>query len=299
MKALGWLPDSLMLRIEYRLKTGYRLNLRHPKRFTQKLQWYKLYYRTPLMTQCSDKFTVRDYVISKGCGHLLNELYAVYDNANDIDFDKLPNSFAMKCSCGSGMNYFVADKSKEDPEYLRKLAAKWLKQDPGYTLGREWSYKNCKPSIIFERLLPRNAENDIPDYKFFCFYGKVYCLYVMVDYVDNHSNGRLAFYDRNFRKLPYYRKDYKKLTEQLQKPVCFEEMLMAAEKLSKDFPHVRVDFYDIGGRAVFGEMTFYNASGFFRFDPDKFDFLLGRQFKLPKPVREKASKTKKSRQSCI
>ena len=104
----------------------------------------------------------------------------------------------------------------------------------------------------------------------------------MVDYVDNHSNGRLAFFDRNFNKLPYYRQDYKPLTGKQEKPACFDEMLKAAEVLSKDFPHVRVDFYDIEGKAVFGEMTFYNASGFFRFEPDEFDFILGEQFKLPK-----------------
>lgn len=285
--ALRWLPDSLMLRIQYRMKTGYRLNLKNPKRYTEKLQWYKLYYRTPLITRCSDKYTVRQFVRSKGLGKYLNELYAVYDRAEDIDFDKLPDSFAMKCSCGSGMNYFVTDKSKEDPEKLRKLAAKWLKDDTGFSVGREWGYKNCRPRILFERLLPRNERNDMPDYKFFCFYGKVYCLYKMVDYVDNHAKGRLAFYDRNFKKLPYYRQDYGHLTEEQEKPACFEEMLKAAEILSSDFPHVRVDFYDIGGRAVFGEMTFYNACGFFRFEPDEFDFILGKQFRLPKPVRPK------------
>ena len=281
-KALRWLPDGLMLRIQYRIKTGYRLNLRNPKRYTEKLQWYKLNYRTPLLTRCSDKYTVRGYVRSKGYGKLLNKIYAVYNSADDIDFDKLPDSFAMKCSCGSGMNYFVTDKKKENLDNLKRMAAGWLKQDTGYIIGREWGYKNCRPRIIFERLLPRNAEGDLPDYKFFCFYGKVYCLYKMVDYVDNHSNGRLAFFDRNFNKLPYYRQDYKPLTGKQEKPACFDEMLKAAEVLSKDFPHVRVDFYDIEGKAVFGEMTFYNASGFFRFEPDEFDFILGEQFKLPK-----------------
>lgn len=123
LRALIWLPDSLMLRIEYRIKTGYRLNLANPRRYTEKLQWYKLNYRTPLMTRCSDKYTVREYVKSKGYGMYLNELYAVYDSADDIDFDRLPDSFAMKCSVGSGMNYFVTDKRKEDLNNLRKMAA--------------------------------------------------------------------------------------------------------------------------------------------------------------------------------
>lgn len=286
IKALKWLPDSFIIRIEYKVKTGNSLNLKKPKRYTEKLQWYKLNYRTALMTLCSDKYTVREYVKSKGYEKYLNELYAVYNSADEIDFEKLPNSFALKCSTGSGMNYFVADKSKEDLAALRRMVEKWLKQDNGYLLGREWGYKNCKPKILVERLLPRDASNDLPDYKFFCFYGKVFCLYVMTDYVDDHSKGKLAFYDRNFRKLPYHRMEYKPLTKKLNKPACFDEMLAVAEALSKDFPHVRVDLYDINGKPVFGEMTFYTASGFFRFEPDEFDFIMGRVFRLPKPVCE-------------
>jgi hypothetical protein len=108
----------------------------------------------------------------------------------------------------------------------------------------------------------------------------------MIDYTDNHDNGKLGFFDRDFNQLPYYRLDFKPITEPIHKPTCFDEMVATAEALAKDFPHVRVDFYDVNGQVVFGELTFYNASGYTKFTPDEFDFIMGEQFKLPPVTRE-------------
>ena len=285
LKALRMVPDKPMIRLQYKIKTGNSLSLSNPKRYTEKIQWYKLNYRTREMTVCSDKYTVRKYLEDRGYGSILNPLYAVYENPDDIDFDALPNRFALKCSTGSGLNYFVYDKKKEDYSRLRSMMHEWFKDD-SYAYGREWCYKDCRPRILVERLIPRNDKNDLPDYKFFCFQGRVFCLYTMIDYTDNHENGKLGFFDREFNQMPYFRLDFKPITESVHKPDCFDEMVRIAEDLAKDFPHVRVDFYDVNGKVVFGELTFYNACGYTKFKPDEFDYIMGEQFILPAPVRE-------------
>jgi hypothetical protein len=284
LNSLKFIPDKYMLQIEYYLKTGNFLNLKKPKRYTEKIQWYKLYYRDPLMKCCADKYLVRNYIKSKGYESILNELYAVYDSAEDIKFDMLPNSFAIKCSVGGGLNYFVQDKSIENINGIKKMVNKWLSHEYnlyGYLYGREWCYKDQPPKILIEKLLPKNDSNDIPDYKFFCFNGKVFCLYTMIDYSDDHAKGKLGFFDRNFKQLPVYRLDFAPIREAIEPPECFSSMLTIAEDLAKDFPHVRVDFYNVHGKVVFGELTFYNASGFTKFSIDKFDYIMGDQFILP------------------
>jgi len=285
LRMMRKIPDAPMIRLQYRIKTGNRLNLKNPKRYTEKLQWYKLNYRTALMTRCSDKYTVRSYIEEKGFGQMLNPIYAVYEAPEDIQWESLPDSFALKCSQGSGLNYFVMNKAEEDPDALLQMMRSWF-EDDSYSYGREWCYKDCKPRILVERLIPRNENNDLPDYKFFCFDGKVFCLYTMIDYTDNHDNGKLGFFDRDFNQMPYHRLDFKPITEPIPKPTCFDEMVSVAEALAKDFPHVRVDFYDVNGQVVFGELTFYNASGYTKFTPDEFDFIMGEQFKLPAVTRE-------------
>lgn len=280
LEFISFLPDEWIIRLQYRIKTGRKVNLSDPKRYTEKIQWYKLHYRKPLLTQCSDKYAVRAYVESKGLGFLLNDLYAVYDKAEDIDFVSLPDQYAMKANNGSGTNYFVTNNSQEDHEKLRGIAKKWVAH-PAKSIGGEWVYENIQPRVIFERLLPRDENNDLPDYKFFCFNGEPYCLYTMIDYVDNHANGKLGFYDMDFKQMPYCRMDFAPITRELKKPKNFDKMIEYARILSKGFPHVRVDFYNIDGRIVFGELTFQNASGYTVFNPDEFDFILGEQFVLP------------------
>jgi hypothetical protein len=275
-----FIPDKLMIKIQYRLKTGRKLNLTKPERYTEKLQWYKLYYRDHLLTKCSDKFEVRSYVTEKGLDKYLTKLFGVYDKFEEIDFKILPNSFAIKYTNGSGSNIFVKNKSTANLEEIKNIIIKWTKiRKTDY--GREWCYYNVKPRIIIEELIERDENNDIPDYKFFCFNGKVKFLYTMVDYVDNHKNGRCSFFTPEFEKLPYRRSEFKEINRTVSKPVNFEKMIEIAEVLSKDFPHVRVDLYNIKGRILFGELTFYNASGYTVFSPDEFDFILGKEFDLP------------------
>ncbi|WP_434167458.1 ATP-grasp fold amidoligase family protein [Peribacillus frigoritolerans] len=281
MRMFSFLPEKTMIKLIYLIKTGRKPNLNQPKRYTEKLQWYKLNYRDPLMTKCADKFEVRNYVKSKGYESILNQLYGVYDNVEEINFNSLPNSFAIKANNGSGTNIFVNDKSEVDIEEIKKQLVIWLRPKKK-SVYKEWCYYNIKPKIVIEKLIERDLNNDLPDYKFFCFNGKVYCLYTMIDYTDNHDNGKLGFYDSNFNKLPYRRSDYGEIKSHIQKPKNFEKMVEIAEKLSEDFPHVRVDFYNVNGKIIFGELTFYNAGGYTTFVPDEFDFILGDQFVLQK-----------------
>lgn len=283
LELTNFVPDRIMIKLQYRLKTGRKLNLKNPERYTEKLQWYKLNYRDPLMIKCSDKYLVREYVTYKGLSHILNPLYGSYKNVKNIDFDKFPNSFALKLTNGSGANYFVTDIKKENIPELNKRLNSWMKRKI-INYGREWSYYGIESRIIVEKLLERDNNNDLPDYKFFCFNGKVHYLYVMVNYVDDHDEGRCSFFDTKFNKLNYRRSEYKPIKDIIKKPKNFDTMIKYAEILSKDFPHVRVDFYNIDGKIVFGELTFYNASGYTNFEPEDFDYTLGRIFELPESM---------------
>lgn len=278
LEFLSFLPDKFTVKLHYRIKTGRRLDLENPKRYTEKIQWYKLNYHTDLMTKCADKYAVREYVESKGLGFLLNDLYAVYDDADKIDFKSLPKQYAMKANHSSSYNYFVTNNDIEDYDKLRQLAIEWLKKPK--PVSGEKIYKDIKPKIIFEKLLPRDLRNDLPDYKFFCFNGEPYCLYTMIDYTDDHSNGKLGFYDMCFNQMLYYRKDFSPIKEPIDKPKNFEKMVEYAKILSEDFPHVRVDFYDIDGNIVFGELTFHTGGGYMNFEPDEFDYIMGDKFIL-------------------
>lgn len=276
-----FVDDKTMLKFQYRLKTGNKLDLSNPRRYTEKLQWYKLYYRDPLMTKCSDKYQVRKYVEEKGLGFILNENYGHYYDPDAIDFSKFPDRFVIKNTTGSGDNIIVTDRSNFHETAVRTVLHEWMQKEK--SLGREWCYYNLKPSIIVEKFIDRNENNDLPDYKFFCFDGKVYCLYVMVNYTNNHANGQLGFYNREFEKMPYCRMDYRDIDFEIEKPKNFNLMVQYAEILSRDFPHVRVDFFNVDGKIIFGELTFYNASGYTKFNPDQFDYIMGEQFVLPEP----------------
>ena len=280
LNMLSFVPDKMMLRIQYFIKLKRWLNLKNPKRYTEKIQWYKLYYRNPLMVKCVDKYEVREYVKEKGLGHILNTLYGVYDSFDEIDFDALPDKFIIKANNGSGTNYICKDKSKLDIAKLRKEFADFFMQTKK-SAGREWVYDNVKPKIIVEKLLEIDESGDLPDYKFFCFNGKVFCSYMMENYTMNHDDGIMGFLDKDFNLLKAHRVDFAQMKSQPEKPLNYEKMVEYAEILSEPFPHVRVDFYNIGGEIVFGELTFFNASGYTMFEPDSFDFELGAPFILP------------------
>lgn len=279
LNCLTFISDKTMLKIQYKIKTGRKLNIDNPERFTEKLQWYKLYHRNPVMHDCVDKYNVRDFVASCGKEEILNECYGVFEAYDEIDFSLLPDSFVIKkTNGGGGLNVIICkDKSNFDFEEAKKIINSW-KNDDKDTGGREWAYYGLKSKIVIEKYLENqeNPEAGISDYKFFCFDGKVHSLVVDVDrYIDHKRN----FYDRDWNYLDIS-SDCPNLGDKLPKPDGFDEMIETAEILSKGFPFVRVDLYFVDEKVYFGELTFYPWSGYVDFTPDSFDYLLGNEFKL-------------------
>ena len=278
LSILSFIPDSIMIKIQYFIKLSKFLNLSNPKRFTEKLQWYKLYYQHPLLTKCSDKFKVRDYVKSKGLEKILNINYGVYNSFNEIPFEKLPEKFAIKSTNGSGTNLFCKIKSKFNTNYVVEEIEKWLNKDM-YILGREWCYKNIKPRIIIEELLvdTNNIFDGVNDYKFICFNGKA--KYIVLD-VDREVSHKRNFYDLDWNYIDVS-SDYPNFGDCVDKPEGLNRMIEISNILAADFPFVRVDLYNINTDIIFGELTFYPWTGYVTFNPDTFDYLLGEDFILP------------------
>ena len=282
LEKLNWLPDSIMLRLQYRIKMGFWPNFKHPKRFTEKLQLYKMNYRNPVMAQCVDKYEVRKYVERKGLGHILNDLYGVYDSIDEINFSSLPNKFVIKSTTGGGGQnvIIVKDKSRYNWDVLKHEILSWPRHKKGaISYGREWAYTGMDDTrILVEKLIENpTGDGNLVDYKFFCFDGEPRYLYVITDRKPGQY-AYLSMYDNNFNKLPYYTSDERKLTRELPKPKNFDKMIEVARLLSEDFPHVRVDLYNIDGKVLFGELTFYDGSGYYLFEPDDFDEKAGSYF---------------------
>ena len=279
---LRFVPDGTMLRMQYRIKLNRGLHLRKPKRFTEKLQWYKINYRDPVMRTCVDKYTVREHVKSKGLGDTLVKLYGHYDSINDVDFDALPNSFILKTTHGGGgLSVSICqDKSNYDIARIKRSFAFFNSAVESRGGGREWAYYGLKKSIVIEELLvnEQNPKAGINDYKILCYSGKPE--YIIVD-VDRYIGHKRNFYDTEWNDL-HITSDCPAIDREIEKPENLGEMLRIASILSADFPFVRVDLYDVGGKIYFGELTFYPWSGYVQFTPDEADFRFGKDFELRK-----------------
>lgn len=279
LRALSWIPDGLMVRFQYLIKFGRFPNIRHPRRYTEKIQNYKLRYHNPLMHQCVDKYDVREYVKSKGLENILNECYGVYDSVDDIKFNNLPKEFVLKATWGGGGNnvILIDDKNSENYSELKSTISKWCEEDID-SFGREWAYKGLKKRFIVEKYLhDENAGRSIDDYKFLCFNGKFRYLWVDKDRNTNHKRG---FWDRELNFLPNVVSDHETFEVPPVLPKNIHEMIAISETLSKDFPHARIDLYNIKGDIIFGEITFYSLSGYVNFTPDSFDYELGSYFQI-------------------
>ncbi len=264
-------------------------NLKNPIDFVEKVSWMELHTDTSQWSICADKYAVREYISQKGYGDNLAPLLGRWDNAEQIDFEKLPNEFILKTNNGCETCYLVKDKSKEDYRKLRKLLNNWLKLPFGY-YNAELHYTAIPPCIIAEGLLKQNEEeckispNSLIDYKIYSFAGKPECIWVAYD--RTHAGVKMALFDTNWNLL----KDHMKLNSHyhyysgitLNKPNCLEQMLEMASVLSKDFPEVRVDFYVINGKPYVGELTFSSGYGFFT---DEFYKYLGNLIILPPKIR--------------
>lgn len=259
----------------YQKKTGKYLNLNNPKTFNEKIQWLKLYDSTPLKTQLADKYLVRDWVKEKIGEEYLIPLLGVWDKYEDIDFEKLPNKFVLKATHGSGWNIIVKDKSSFNIEHGKQEMNKWMDLDYAFVFGLELHYKNMTPKIIAEQYIENM--NDLLDYKVLCFHGEPACIWVDTQRSSDH---RRDFYNLQWEHLPVSQK-YKNSDSVIEAPKNLNKMIEFSKILSKDFMHVRVDFYEIDDQLYFGEMTFTSSSGVEKISPDEFDLELSRLLVLP------------------
>jgi len=283
---MTFLPQKMYVKYMYEYFTKRKLNLENPIEFNEKIQWYKVFYHRDLLTNLVDKHNVRDYVIEKIGKEYLNEQYAVYNKASEFNLDELPNEFIVKATHGCSYNLIIKDKSKINKKKVKLLFFKWLQTSQYYRTGKEWAYKNIKPRLIVEKLLEQEGQCSLLDYKFYCFNGEVKFSSIHLERAENHKK---CFYDREFNQLPFYNCSKKQtFCKKIEKPSTYKEMIRLSEKLADTLPFVRVDFYSIKGKIVFGEMTFYPGDGRNQFKPEKYNKIIGDYFVLPDiPVGEK------------
>lgn len=252
----------------WKARKGYDTDFSNPQTFDEKMWFLKLSNRDPLLTQCSDKHAVREYVKACGYENILKEEYACFDSADDIDFEKLPSPCYLKCNHASGMNYIYRKDKPFDKKHLRWKFNYQLKQNP-YYLSREWNYKNIPPKIVCEEVLEMPDGSDIPELQFFCFYGEpkfvIYNL-GLADKSGRHKDSERWFLWNNWSLIRtksskgYNYQERKKSIP--PKPSNYHQLIECAKVLSKPFPLVRVDLFNIENKIYFNELTFYSGGGF-------------------------------------
>ena len=273
------LNDALVLKMLYKIKTGKKLYLDNPKTFNEKLQWLKINDRKDIYTKMVDKYEVKKYV-----SNIIGEEYiiptlGIYEKFDEIEFDKLPKSFVIKCTHDSGGIVIVKDKTKFDLKKAKKIINKSLKKN-FYYVGREWPYKNVKPRIIIEKYMSNNG-NELEDYKIHNFNGNPEIILVCRDRFKNTGLTE-DFFNYKWEHLDVKRPSHGNSKEKIPKPIKLDKILDLSKKLSKNIAFVRTDFYIINNKIYFGEITFYPASGFDNFVPDKYDKILGDMIDIRK-----------------
>lgn len=246
----------LSAKILFLFRTHKWPNLKNPKTFNEKTTWLKIndYAKNELAILCSDKYNVRDYVKEKGCSEILNDLYGVYETFDSIDFNKIPNQFALKCTHGCAYNIICDDKEKFNINEAEDKVNNWMKEKYGLATT-ELHYTKIYPKIIIEKYLCDSNGKMPIDYKFYCINGKVNCILVCSEREDKL---KLSYYNNNWERLNYEKAEWSSSVE-IEKPKKLDKMIEYAEKLSGDFPFVRVDFYNDNGKIIFGELTFTPA----------------------------------------
>jgi hypothetical protein len=277
--ALLLLPDQIFLEVKFRQTMGKKLNLKNPQTYSEKLQWLKLYNRRPEYTTMVDKYSVKEYVANIIGKEYIIPTLGVWDRVEDIEWEKLPSQFVLKCTHDSGGLVICKDKSSLDKQAAINKLRRGLRQNY-YRRNREWPYKNVVPRIIAEQYMEDEKTQELRDYKFFCFDGEVKALFIASERMKKGEETKFDFFDENFEHLPFTN-GHPNADELPKKPICFEEMKLLAGKLSQGIPHVRVDFYDVNGKVYFGEMTFFHWSGFKPFEPEKWDYIFGNWIILP------------------
>lgn len=268
------MSDKYFLKVLWMQCNGYELNLDKPQTFNEKLQWLKLHDRKPLYPTLVDKLLVKDWVASKiGVEYIIPTL-EVYYSVNDIELQTLPDQFVLKCNHDSGNVVICRDKSKFSFESAKRELKKALDSNY-YWNSREWPYKSIKKRVFAEKLLIQDgSENDIRDYKWFCFNGEPkYCQVIQ----DRNTHETIDFFDANWHHQEFIGLNLhtSNAVLEIKRPKRIETMLSISRILSKDIPFARIDLYEIESKVYFGEITLYPMSGFGGFNPTKWDAFLG------------------------
>ena len=277
--ALRFLPDKTYIQLYYFLRFKKFADLKNPKTFNEKLNWLKLNDRNPLYTTLVDKYEVKKYVADKIGAEYIIPTLGVWDRFDDIDFDKLPNQFVLKCTHDSEGLVIVKDKSALDINAAKAKIESALKQN-FYYIGREWPYKNVKPRIIAEKYMEDHTDGELRDYKFYCFNGQpMFCQVI----ANRFSDETIDFFDidwkhQEFTGVSLPMKNFSK--DFINKPYSFTNMVKNSSILSNTFNFVRVDFYEVNKHLYFGELTFYPAGGFGSFYPDIWNYKIGEHLKI-------------------
>ncbi|MCT4630327.1 ATP-grasp fold amidoligase family protein [Winogradskyella sp.] len=279
LRKMRFLPPKFYAKVHYEYFSGKKLNLDNPVDFNAKIEWYKVYFRPKILNALVDKYAVRSYVKDKIGEQYLNELYAVYDDPEKIDFDALPNKFVIKANHTNGHNIIVSNKAQLNQKKVINKFKKWLTKNQYYRRGQEWAYKDVEPKIVIEKFLKEDGKSTLADYKFYCFNGEPKFIDVHLDREEDHKQG---CFDLEFNRLPFGKsKTYKSISTELEKPTNLNEMVELSRKLSENLPFVRVDFYSVNGKSVFGELTFYPSDARKQFYPEEYNKIIGDYFKLP------------------
>lgn len=274
------LSDKLYLKLQYRSNFHKKLNLKDPKTFNEKLQWLKLFNRDLNYPKMVDKYDVRNYISDIIGEEYLIPCLGVWNSADEIDYKILPEKFVLKCTHDSG-SVMVCNKQTLDINQVKKHFDKKITSNM-FWWGREWPYKNLKPKIIAEQFM-QDESGELRDYKFMCFNGEVKCIFICSDRFSEKGL-HVTFFDKEWNVLPFER-SFPSVKEGFPQPKNYDMMVTLAEKLSKDIPFVRVDFYEINNKIYFGELTFFPGNGMESFQPEEWDLVLGDWIELPEQKR--------------
>lgn len=274
---LRFIPDTLYLKLRFRIRVGYKLDVKNPLSFNEKIQWLKLYDRLEIYHTIVDKEQAKKYVAKRIGKEYIIPTLGIWNHWDEIDFAKLPDQFVLKCTHDSGGVVICSRKEKFNIKNAKKIIQRSLTSD-FFWIGREWPYKNLKPQIIAEQFIGKGT--DLIDYKFMCFNGKVKTVFTCSNRSTKDGTLNVTFYDVNWKRMPFER-HYPADPNEIHKPHNYDKMVELAEILSKDHPFIRVDFYEVNEKIYFGELTLYPGNGLEEFTPRKWDYILGSWLQLP------------------
>lgn len=265
------IPDRIFIWLSYFLRTRKILHWNNPTLYNEKIQWLKIYDRNPAYSKLVDKQAAKEWVSEKLGAEYVFPTLGIWDKFADINFDKLPEQFVLKCTHDSGGVLVCKDKAMLNYEKEKKFF-EWHMKRNYYWHGRQWHYNGVKPRIIAEKYMVDESQKELKDYKVFCFNGEPKVIQVDFGRYEKHERN---LYTPEWEYIPAQIKYPTNPSHQIEKPVILEELLRCARILSDGMRHVRVDFYIIGNKLYFGEMTFYHGDGCEKFTPQEFEKIMG------------------------